>query len=52
MKIKALLVIQRICGDAHKKFYLQWLLFVAVDLKEEEEIIQDYELFINICLLL
>jgi hypothetical protein len=28
------------------------LLFVAVDLKEEEEIIQDYELFINICLLL
>ncbi len=51
MKFQALFVIQRICGEANKKCFLESLLFVANDLKEEE-IIQDYELFINICLLI
>jgi hypothetical protein len=35
MKLQALLVIRRICGEANKKCYLERLLCVAKDLKEE-----------------
>jgi hypothetical protein len=52
MKVQALLVIRKFCGDANRKLYHKSLLRVYLHLKEDEEIIQDYKLFMHICLLL